>query len=274
MRGFNGQIVVGTVFLVVALVPTVARGQSAEEIAKALQDPLANIAALMSDNTFSFNTGNPTPTTGYSFQLQPVYAVPARTFNFIPRAVIPIVGAPGGANFPTLPGQPPSTRTTWGLSDIVLQTFFSPKSASGLKWGIGPQFSLKTATDSAVAGAGWGAGVGGVLVGGLGSVSFAALASQHWSFDGNFSLLTLQPMLFYNLAAGVSISYNNSITLDWKAAAGKEWSVPLGLGVSKSFVLGGGHGLDIGVAAYYLVARPEGGPASQLKLVIAWVMPR
>ena len=57
----------------------------------------------MSDNTFNFNTGSPDPTTANNFQLQPVYAIPTRTFNFLPRPVIPIIGAPGGANS-SLPG--------------------------------------------------------------------------------------------------------------------------------------------------------------------------
>ena len=259
-----------------AFVPTLARAQSAEDIAKALQDPLASITAIMSDNTVNFNTGNPDSTTGYNLQLQPVYAVPFRTFNFVPRAVIPIIGAPGGANFPNLPGQPPSTSMTWGLSDIILQTFFSPKSEGGWKWGLGPQFSLATATDSAVAGAGWGAGVGAVLVGDVGRVSIAALANQHWSFDGDFSLATLQPMLFYNFAkpAGFTINYNNSITVDWKAPSGNRGSVPLGLGISQAFQLGGGHGLDIGLGGYYMVARPEGGPRAQLKILLSWLIPR
>ena len=259
-----------------AFAPTSAPAQSAEDIARALQDPLASIAALMTDNTVNFNTGIPDSTTGYNFQLQPVYAVSFRTFNFLPRAVIPIIGAPGGANFPNLPGQPPSTSMTWGLSDIILQTFFSPKSEGGWKWGVGPQFSLKTRTDSAVAGAGWGAGVGGVLVGDVGSLSVAVLASQHWSFDGDFSLATLQPMLFYNFAkpAGFTINYNNSITVDWKVPSGEKWSVPLGLGISQAFQLGAGHGLDVGVGGYYMVVRPEGGPSAQLKINISWLIPR
>ena len=255
--------------------PSLARAQSAAEIAKSLQDPLASIAALMTDNTINFNTGNPEEITGYNFQLQPVYAVPGKTFNFIPRAVIPIIGVPGGANWPNL-GQPePSSGTTWGLSDIILQTFFNPKGEGAWKWGIGPQFSLKTRTDSLVAGPGWGAGVGGVLVGGAGNFSFAFLLNHHWG-ESNFSVTSLQPMIFYNRPSlpGFAISYNNTITLDWNGARGNEWQVPLGLSVSQAFQVGGGHGIDLLLGFYGMAARPEGAPSSQIKFMISWLIPR
>lgn len=261
--------------LAYAVWPASARAQDAAEIAKTLQDPLASIAALMTDNAINFNTGEPEETTGYNFQLQPVYAVPTKTFNFIPRAVIPIIGAPGGANWPNLGEPTPSSDVTWGLGDIILQTFFNPKGEGAWKWGIGPQFSLKTATDSAVAGPGWGIGVGGVLVGGAGEFAFAFLLNQHWG-ESSFSVSALQPMIFYNLPSlpGFAISYNNTITLDWNGTDGNEWTVPLGLGVSQAFQVGGGHGLELLLGYYAMVARPEGAPSSQVRFMINWLIPR
>ena len=255
--------------------PASAGAQSAEDIARAMQDPLASIAALMTENTVNFNTGQPEETTGYNFQLQPVYAVPAKTFNFIPRAVIPIIGAPQGANWPGLGEPSPASGTTWGLGDIILQTFFNPKGEGAWKWGVGPQFSLKTATDSALAGPGWGIGVGGVLVGDAGNFAFAALVNQHWGENG-FSVASLQPMVFYNLPSrpGFTLHYSNTITADWNGAEGTEWTVPLGLGVSQALEIGGGHGLDLLLGFYGLVARPEGGPDWQLKFGISWLIPR
>lgn len=262
----------------ILVVPTAATAQSAEDIAKSLQDPLASISAITLDNTFNLNTGNPDERTGYSFQLQPVYAIPFEGFNFIPRAVIPIVGAPSGAKFPNL-GPPVGggpDDITWGLSDIMLQMFFSPRSEGTWKWGIGPQVSLKTRTDSLVAGPGWGAGVSAVLVGSLGPIAVSALANQHWGDEGDFSLLTIQPMFFYDIPSipGATIHYNNAITADWRIEGDTKWSVPLGLGVSKSFVVGGGQGLDLALGYYGMVSRPEGGPSGQVKFGFTWVFPR
>ena len=86
-----------TFLLVAGATALEARAQSAEEIAKALQDPLANIKAIMTDNAINLNSGTLDERTGYNFQIQPVYAMPSERFIFIPRAVIPIVGAPRGA---------------------------------------------------------------------------------------------------------------------------------------------------------------------------------
>ena len=251
--------------------------QTAEDIAKALQDPLANIKAIMTDNSFNLNTGNPDERTGYNFQIQPVYALPFEKVIFIPRAVIPIVGAPAGAKFPEL-GPPVgggADDVTWGLSDITVQTFFSPRSDSegGWKWGVGPQVSLKTRSDSLVAGPGWGLGVSAVVVGSIGPFATAVLANQHWGDEGDFSVFTFQPMVFWDLPGvpGATLHYNNSITADWRIEAGKEWSVPLGLGASKSFVLGGGLGLDLAVGYYHMVSRPEGGPSGQGKLGLTFL---
>lgn len=69
-----------------------ATAQDAAEMARMLQDPLANIKALMTDNDINFNAGN--DQTSYGFQLQPVCAVSfdKAGFNLINRAVIPIIG--------------------------------------------------------------------------------------------------------------------------------------------------------------------------------------
>jgi hypothetical protein len=256
-------------------VPADASAQGAAEIAKAMQDPLASITALMTDNTISWNTGEPVEETGYNFQLQPIYSVPARTFNFVPRAVVPIIGAPGGANWPGLGEPVAGDGVTWGLGDIILQSFFNPKSEGAWKWGAGPQFSLATATDSAVAGPGWGAGVGAVVVGGAGDFSFAFLIAQHWGQSG-FSVASIQPMVYYNPPSlpGFSVNYNNTLALDWSADQGREWTIPLGLGVSQAFELGGGHGLELGLGAYGMAARPAGAPSWQLKIGVNWLIPR
>ena len=49
-------------------------GGGAAEMARKLQDPLANIKAIMTDNAIGFNTGADEGTS-YGFQLQPIYAI-------------------------------------------------------------------------------------------------------------------------------------------------------------------------------------------------------
>ena len=72
--------------------PAVAYADAAAEMAAKLQNPLANIKAIMTDNSVGFDTGN-TNGTSVGYQIQPVYAIDFadRGFTLIPRAVIPIV---------------------------------------------------------------------------------------------------------------------------------------------------------------------------------------
>jgi hypothetical protein len=248
--------------------------QDAAEMARMLQDPLANIKALMTDNDVNFNTGN--NQTSYGFQLQPVYAVSfdKAGFNLINRAVIPIMGmAPNSqraiTGSDTLPSDP-SGDLSWGLSDIALQFFFSPKTEGAWKWGVGPMVSLKTRTNDNFAGPGWGGGPVFVLVGGLGNFSIAAIAGHVWG-ENNFNLTILQPMLFYNIGdRGWALNYNNIISQDWSANSANSWTVPVGLGISKAIPLGQ-IGIEPSIGYYYNVVRPEGAADHIIKWAISFL---
>jgi hypothetical protein len=75
----------------------VANADAAAEMAKKLQPPLANIKAVMTDNSIAFDTGDDDGTS-YGFQVQPVYAIdfPERGVTIVPGAVIPILGLEPG----------------------------------------------------------------------------------------------------------------------------------------------------------------------------------
>ena len=146
------------------------KGGGAAEMARKLQNPLATIKAIMTDNVIGFNTGTDKGTS-YGFQLQPVYAIdlPNKGFTLIPRAVIPIVGLEPGTDTP-ITGEngnptPSGSNRAWGLGDTVLQFFFAPHTKAEWKWGVGPQVSIPTHTDNDLRGPDWGAGIAGVVVG-------------------------------------------------------------------------------------------------------------
>jgi len=239
------------------------------EMARKAQDPLADVKALMTDNTIAFGGGPGGDDTSYGFQIQPVYSIPNETrFNMIARAVIPVVGVEPGVQIPPLgPETRPASGSLWGLSDIILQTFFSPKTKAAVKWGIGPQVSLKTRTSDRQAGPGWGAGVAGVVFGGFGNWALGMVAFQHWGQEDNFNMASFQPIINYNLESipAAYIGYNNSITYNWDADS-KKLTLPLGLTVGRTFLLSSGDGLDLSIGAYALVERPQDAPKWQLKL--------
>ena len=243
-----------------------------EVAARKASDPLGNVKALMTDNTISFKAGEDEDDTTFSFQLQPVYAIPNKSkVNMIARAVLPIIGIEAGAVAPPIGWEPrPEDGSKWGLSDTILQYFFSPKAEGSFKWGIGPQVSLKTHTSERTAGPGWGGGLAGVVFGGSGQWSYGGIVMQHWG-ENDFSVLTVQPIAMYMLKSlpGGYIGYNNSLTYNWNADS-DPWMVPLGLTFGKAVVLESGDFMDLSVGAYPLVVRPDGAPSWQLKLGISY----
>lgn len=257
------------------------KGGGAAEMARKLQDPLANIKAIMTDNTIGFNTGDDEGTS-YGFQIQPVYAIdlPDKGFTFLPRAVIPITGLEPGTKT-RITGEdgdptPSGSNRVWGLGDSVLQFFLAPHSKSNWKWGVGPQFSLATHTDSDLRGPDWGAGAAGVVVGNITeNIAFAGIVGNLWSFDGDFNSAMIQPMLFYNFQSipGAYVAYNAVISADWNADSEDTWTVPLGLSVGRTFDMGNGNGLDMMIGHYYNVARPDGAADWQLRFGLSWIFP-
>lgn len=249
---------------------------SLEDISKSIQDPLATISAIVSDNTINFSTGE-NDDTAYGFQIQGIYALPTKHVNFIPRVILPIVGAPKGSDLPILEPGGGGAGTTWGLGDSILQVFASPVSKGNWKWGIGPQVSLATHTDPDLKGPNWGAGPVGIVIGDVGPLSLGAVGGNLWSFDGDFNTLLIQPLVYYNIASvpGLSLSYNPAITADWKIDSSDKWTVPLGAGIGKTFLLGtNGHAVDISIGGYGVPIRPDGGPKAQLKFALFFMFPR
>ncbi len=261
---------------ILGLAPMSAFADAAAEMQKKMQNPLASIKALMTDNLIGFDTGN-TGDTSFGFQIQPVYAIdfPDKGYTLIPRAVIPIIGLEPGTDAPII-GQPnpAETESVWGLGDTVVQIFFAPHTDATWKWGVGPQISLPTATKDQLEGPQWGLGVAGVVTGDITEkLAFAGIAANHWGDSGNFNTMTLQPMFFYTLSPGVALAYNAVISADWEASSSNRWTVPLGLSYNKTWDMGGGHGFDLMVGPYYNVVRPDGAAKWEIRFGVNWLFP-
>ena len=264
------------VLAIVAPISGIAQEEdAAAAMAAALQDPLATISAIMTDNDIHIGTGTGQATT--VLQIQPVYSIPLEKVNLIPRGIIPIIGLAPEAKIPPVTDPAPSGNTTrWGIGDSTIQLFISPKSDGAWKWGIGPQVSLKTRTRSSLTGAGWGGGVAGVLVGGFGDNVSAAFILAHMEGEGEFSVTLLQPNLYYNFPniPGMSIGYNGAITYDHSISSGDKLQRPLGGVIGRTSDLGGGWGLDLNLGAYVYPVKPDGGPDWSFKFGVSVLIPR
>ena len=274
----KNKISIGVLFLCVILSGSLSHAQDNEAalaMAKKAQDPLGDVRAIMTDNTIAFD-GGPEDDTTYAFVFQPVYAIANETrFNMILRAIVPVVGVEPGVVLPPLGPEPrPPTDSTWGISDSIVQYIFSPKSEGSIKWGIGPQVSLKTRTSDRQAGPGWGGGLAAVIFGGAGNWALGAIGMQHWGED-DYNVGTLQLIAMYNFEStpGMYLGYNNAMTFNWEASSGDTLTLPLGVTFGRTLPLSGGTGIDLSVGAYNLIERPTNAPEWQLKFGISYFFP-
>jgi hypothetical protein len=263
-----------TLFLMLLTAPTVTQAQmsAAEEMARKLADPLADIHAILFENdVFFFDSGNGQKKgEHYSFKLSPVWAIDVedKGYSVIPRAVIPLNGR--------FRSTIDHVGRTWGLGDVTLQIFIAPKIESTWKWGIGPQFSFETSRKPQLGGIGYGFGLSGVLVGNLSSqASLAVLVSNVWSLDGKHSIASIHPFLTYYFKSfpGLYINYQQATTINWKAEGAKV-NLPIGAGIGRIWALGGrGYGLDFNFGIYFYPIRSERAPLWSLKFGIGFVFP-
>ncbi len=105
------------------------------------------------------------------------------------------------------------------------------------------------------------------------------LANNLWSYAGEsnrpeVNQFLAQPFINYNLPKGWYISLSPIITANWKVdRASDEWTVPLGGGVGKVFMVGK-LPFNGSVAVYENVVKPDMGPDWTIRVQIGLLLPR
>jgi hypothetical protein len=239
-----------------------------EALAKAAQNPVANMISVPFQNNFNFNVG-PNNATQYDLNLQPVIPFSLNEdWNLITRTIMPIINQPSPA-----PGAP----SAFGLGDINPTFFLSPAKSGGLIWGVGPTFTLPTATDSLLGNQKWCAGPAAVALTIQGSWVFGALVNQQWSFAGwgdhYVSTFLAQPFVNYNLPNGWYLVSSPIITADWHQEPGNQWVVPLGGGIGKIQHIGK-LPINFQLQAFGNVVKQDYGSDWQLRFQIQFMFPK
>lgn len=255
------------VSLIVILSAHAAAAQSSTDLAKASQNPVGDLTSVPLQ--FNYSTGGGLAgQTLFNLNVQPVVPLAiGKQWNIIARTIVPFFNVPVS-----------STDRAKGVGDIQEQLFFTKQKPGAVIWGVGPIFSFPTATNVAIHTGDWAAGPTAVVARTTGPWLFGTLASQLWTFATNneprdVDQLLLQPFVNYNLADGWAIVSAPIITADWTAESGEEWTVPLGLAISKVTHVGK-QPLSLAVHYYTNVVRPSSGPTGQLKLVVSFLFPK
>jgi hypothetical protein len=242
--------------------------KSTEELAKASQNPVADMISVPFQNNTNFNVG-PFNRTQDILNIQPVIPFHLNAdWNIISRTIVPLVLQPS----------PTTNADIFGLGDTTETLFLSPAHPGPIIWGIGPVFTVPTATNTITGTGKWLAGASAVVLTMPGHWVLGALVNNQWSVAGDNSRPSvntglIQPFINYNFPHGWYVTFSPIITVDWLAPAGQQWTVPIGGGVGRIFRLEGLPPMNAQIAGYYNVVHPDGQANWQLRLQLALLFP-
>jgi len=248
-----------------------SEAEKADELARMLQNPVANLWSL----SFQFNNYLLTNDKFNSnLNFQPVMPVElTKDWNLITRPVIQIYNS---VPYTTPTGQ---TERTTHFGDWTQMELFSPADSGHWLLGAGPTFIFPTAGSPYTGQGKWQAGPALVVAYTTKKYMLGVFPQQWWSFAGDpnrpeTSQINIQPLVALFFEGGWAVGYSGNITANWKAASGNQWTVPLGLAVSKVTKIGRQR-VKIQPAVQYMVTQPGPvGPRWNFQLMLTPVLPK
>ena len=248
--------------------PVEAAGDA--DLAQELSNPVADLVTVPIQMNYDGDIGPSDDGTKIITNIQPVIPFDIdQNWNLITRTIVPVTYQDD-----VFPG----AGSQFGLGDINMSLFFSPKqtAAGGLIWGVGPVVLLPTATDSKLGGKKWGAGPAAIGVSMQGPWTAGVLANHIWSFAGDddrpdINNTFVQPFVAHTWPSAWTASLQSETSYNWET---EQWSVPVNMALAKLVRIGklpvslqGGLG--------YWVESPDNGPDGfRFRLQANIVLPR
>jgi hypothetical protein len=254
----------------VATEETPAAATNTDALRKAAQNPVASLISVPVQNNSNFNVG-PDNRTQNILNIQPV--IPMRlsdNWNLIIRAITPIIYQPTVSQ--------PINQGASGLGDMNPSFFLSPAKPGKIIWGVGPAVVLPTATNPILGQGKWSVGPTFVALAQPGKWTVGALVNNVWSFAGQSSRPAVNQMLFqyfinYNLQKGWFITWQPTLTANWKATNGGRWVVPYGGGIGRIMKIGF-QPVNLTVQFYGNAVYPAGASPWSFRFQIAFLFPK
>ncbi len=240
--------------------------QSADELAKQTQNPVASLISVPFQGNWDFGIGD-REATGTTLNIQPVAPFGLTTnWNVILRVIMPVQSQPAED------GQ----RFT-GMSDTTMTLFFSPVKTGKVIWGAGPAILIPTATNQNLGTEKFGLGPSVVALVQPGKWTVGALWNQIWSVDGandrdDVNQMYLQPFVNYNLGQGLALGTAMEASANWEADD-EQWTSYLLFSISKVTLLGK-RPVSFSAGGGPAVASPTGRPDWRLRFVATFLFPR
>ena len=269
------------------------------QMSKLMDNPLGNVAMLftqldvyrMTNEKFTNKTENKTVYTGiaqfpkklnddWNLINRVVWTVPSMPLDQgkIDRATgnLDQYGeGPGStlppAGGPRLPIDVFDGRTT-GLGDTYYVGLFSPSEGKDwingkFLWGAGFDLGFPTASEDILGTGKFTAGPSalGVYMGPTWKIG--GLVQNYFDFAGDddrddVSLMNLQYFVYYTIDEVTSIGASPNIIANWEQNGDNTWTVPIGLGINRTFQFGKVP-VRIGFEAHYSVIQPDDTPSAE-----------
>lgn len=258
-------------FIAISAQAEEAKEDNATALAKAAQNPVADMISLPFQWNSYFETG-PEGKTQNVLLIQPVLPFSLnKDWNFIARPIIPLMEMP-----PMIDDQ----NRNFGLGNIQFQGFFSPKEKVN-DWiiGFGPylEFPTNSGPDNRFGSDNWSAGPAFVALQIKGPWVYGGLISHLWSYHGSdpeVNQTSIQPFLNYNMKGGWYLSASPVITANWAADDSSDtWTIPIGGGIGRVFKVGK-QPVNAALKAYYNVESPRTGSDWQLQFQVQLLFPK
>ena len=272
--------------LLLALMPTLLLADD-KELAKQSQNPVGALISVPFENNLDFDVG-PSGERMLVTNFKPVIPMAVtEDLNLINRIVAPVIYMEG-QDVPTPPGSGidlpfggpvfPPDDDEFGLGNIQYQAFFSPSKPGKVIWGLGPVLELPTNTDDVLGTDTWSAGPALVVLSMPGNWVVGALAQNLWDFskDGDeddINKFLFQPIINYNLDDGWYLSATTTITANWEADSGEEWTVPVGGGGGR-LVRFGKQPVDFKLMGYWNAEKPQFGADYSVQFTVKFLFPK
>ncbi|MCH8025065.1 MAG: hypothetical protein IIB43_10220, partial [Candidatus Marinimicrobia bacterium] len=149
---------------------------------------------------------------------------------------------------------------------MMYVALFSPSQTKSMgagkfTWGLGFDVGLPTATEDVLGSGKWTAGPTGLAVYMGPKWKLGALVQHDWDFAGDgdrddVNLTTLQLFYYYSLNETTSIGAGPNIIANWEQNFDNAFTVPVGIGINKTFQFGKVP-VRIGGEFFYSVIRPD-----------------
>jgi hypothetical protein len=241
------------------------KGEDADALRRAAQNPVANMISLPLQNNTNFSYGRYKQDQNV-LNFQPVIPIKINDdWNLITRWITPLIYQPQLT---------PTGQREFGLGNLTPSFFLSPAHSGAVIWGAGPILYLPTATDKTLGTNKWGGGPSFVALTIQGPWVLGALVNNIWAGTQNdrVNLFTLQPFINYNLPGGWYLTSGPVITANWLTKNGEKWTVPVGGGFGRLFRLDK-LPINAQIQAFYNVVKPTGGADWTLRFQVQALLP-